>query len=214
MKSCVLFITLLLITSVMSWAQLFEKTYQVPGLGLASSHGVFLSDGNLIQTGCLSPSPAQHAILLSKLQASDGDTIWSKIFHAPNMLMSGTQVVETDNHHLIVTANGVDSGNANNYHHVFLLDLDSNGNLLQSATYDNLGGYSGMYSTGMRFFPDHSLITMSVSYDSLGIVIQKHGPGGALLFSKSILPLGTAGLSGGAFFDVIRKGDAYYFVGD
>lgn len=195
-------------------AQTFEKSYQIGGFGLTSNKGVILTDGNIVQVGNMSSTSQIHDLMVTKINALNGDTLWAKAYHVNNMLLTAINVVEIEKNNLMIAANGTDSGTSNNYHRVVFLQLDSNGILLQNKTFNVTTTYSNMYTTGMRLLPQKQLITMSVSYDSLGIMIQKIGPGGNLQFSKSILLTGTAGLSSGNLFDVIRKGDAYYFLGN
>jgi hypothetical protein len=125
-------------------AQLFEKSYRINGLALTANKSIVLHDSNIIQLGGISTNPAQHDIVIIKTKFTNGDTIWSKEFHAVNMIMSDMEVAEINNHHLMIAANGTDSGTTHNYHHLLLIELDSAGNLLQSQIYNNLGAYSGM----------------------------------------------------------------------
>lgn len=202
------------IFSFYSDAQTFEKSYQIAGMGLTANKGIMLSDGNIIQVGHFSPTNSFRDLFVTKIRSTNGDTIWAKSFHANGVFLTAMNVVEIDKNNLMITANGTDSGTNNNFHRVVYLQLDSNGSLLQSKTYNVTGNYSNMYSTGLRLLPQQQLISLSVSYDSLGMLIQKFDPNGNFQFSKSILLTGTGGLTNGNLYDVVRKGDAYYFVGN
>lgn len=208
-----LLLVILVFTKINCLAQLYEKSYQTGNIALQANKGIISRDGNILFYGNASSSFIAKNLSLIKLNANTGDTIWNKTIHKNKINLSATYISESSFGGITLLADGQDSG-SNNIHKIYKITLDTLGNTINTQVLNNGKSYASMYSTGLKELSNGSIITLGVSYDSLGIIIAKYDANGTNVFNKSLQLHNTAGLSGGHLYDVIQKNDAYFFIGN
>jgi hypothetical protein len=196
-----------------TYAQTFEKSYHVGGMALMAKRSLMLSDGNILFLGCFSPSSFPKDVLVMKINANNGDTLWSRTIHKNALTLSVVDAVEQEQGNVFISINADTSDASSSQRKVLYVTIDSQGNTLQSFLCNPLSAQADINATGVGYIAqENQTVAMSAAYDSLGILIEKMASNGQLSFSKSIHP----GISSnyGNMFDIMRKGNAYYMIGN
>jgi hypothetical protein len=108
-------------------AQLFNKSYMLPGYGLRLGATKLLLDGNILLAGIKSTSLQDKFIYATKLNPATGDTIWSKTYSTNNHYYSNVALEELTNGDLILAANVKDSFAIADSPKLLILSLNSTG---------------------------------------------------------------------------------------
>ena len=193
-------------------AQLYNRSYTLPGFAIKSNCSRMLADGNLLIAGTKSPSTQDQSLFVLKINTATGDTIWSAAFTNNLHFITGIAADELTDGHIIVAANIIDSAGAPVQRNTLLISLEATGTLAWSKKY-TFPGNASFRSPQVRRLPGNKFLVCNTNEDSTGISLVKMNNLGDTLFSKAIRI--DSSITPGDYLvtDILPLADGYYFSG-
>ena len=196
-----------------SFGQVYTNHYSISNYWLQNEQSLYLHDGNILMAGSKSLTTSDHDLLLVKINTNTGDTMWTKTYSYPGIILQNFSATELTDSDIIISSDYIDTATPTVTNYLFVLSVNSSGRENWAKVYNYPAPYTTFRPPLVRSIPNNEFWVVCTTFGTMGAVMIKMDHYGDTLVSKSVL-IDSTDVNGGFLFnDLVQLNNELYFTG-